>query len=152
MGGETKLFCFGAFDPHAEVGFIEGLLNPQIGRSGDISHLREQCVCIEPVSLQVVSDDLNVDRCGQAKIEDLADHVGRQESKAHTRELLRECQTKLMNVVVRGVVIDRQRHKNVRIRCAHRRRIAVGKIDATIGQAYVVNDALDLACRNLPPN
>ena len=57
-----------------------------------------------------------------------------------------------MNVVVRGMVIGGQVHKNVGIRCANRRRIAIGEIDAAIGQAYVVNDALDFARRNLLPN
>ena len=81
MGRETKLFCFRAFDSEAQIRLIEGLLNPQIRRSGNVSHLLEQCIGIEPVSLQVVSHDLNVDGSRQSKIQNLRDHVGGQESE-----------------------------------------------------------------------
>ncbi len=57
-----------------------------------------------------------------------------------------------MNVVVCGMVLDGQGHKNVGIRCADRGRIAVREIDAAIRQAYVVNDVVDFACRNLLSN
>ena len=57
-----------------------------------------------------------------------------------------------MNVVIRRMVFDGQCHKNVGIRSAHRRGIAVGKVDAAVGEAYVVDHVLDLACRNLFPN
>ena len=50
------------------------------------------------------------------------------------------------------MVIRGQTHKNVSVRRPHRGRIAVRKIDAAIGQTYVVNDALHLFGRNLPPN
>ena len=152
MGSETKFFCFRTFDSEAQIGLIEGLLDPQIGRSGNVSHFLEQRICIAPVSLQIVSHDLNIDGSRQAKIQNLADHVGRQESECHTRELFRECQTKLVNVVVRGMVIGGQSHKNVGIRCSDWSRIAVGEIDAAVGQTYVVNDALDFACWNLLSN
>src|SRR6202521_3943964 len=57
-----------------------------------------------------------------------------------------------MNVVVGGMVLDGQRHKNVSVRTANRRRIAVGEIDTTVGQANVVNDVLNFARRNLASN
>ena len=80
MGGEAELFRFRALDPEAEIGFIEGLLNPQISRSRDVSHFLKQRVCIAPVSLQVVSHHLNINGSRQAKIQNLTDHVGRQEA------------------------------------------------------------------------
>ena len=57
-----------------------------------------------------------------------------------------------MNVVVRGMVLGGKRHQNVRVRCADRSGIAVGKIDAAVGQTDVVNDAVNFVCRNLLPN
>ncbi len=57
-----------------------------------------------------------------------------------------------MNVVIRGMVIGRQGHKNICVRCANRRRIAVGKIDAAVGQPDVVDNIVDFARRNLLPN
>jgi hypothetical protein len=68
------------------------------------------------------------------------------------RELFRQCQTKLVNVVVRGMVLGGQGHKNVGVRRANRGRIAVRKIDAAIRQANIVYDALDLRSRNLLSN
>src|SRR5258706_15582585 len=50
------------------------------------------------------------------------------------------------------MVLGGEGHKNIRIRCANWRRIAVGKIDAAIGQAYIVDNALDLGCRYLLSN
>src|ERR1700676_357889 len=57
-----------------------------------------------------------------------------------------------MNVVIRGMVLGGQTHHNVGIRTAHRRRIAVGEIDAAVGQADVVDDVLDFARGNLTSN
>src|ERR1700704_483421 len=106
MGGETKLFSFRTLDPEAEIGLIEGLLDPEIGGSGDISHFREQGVRVAPVCFQIVSDDLNIKRSGQSKIENLPNHVGRQERERNARELFRQRQTKLVNVVGRRMVLD----------------------------------------------
>src|ERR1700731_3136864 len=50
------------------------------------------------------------------------------------------------------MVLSGQRHKNVRVGCANRRRVAVRKIDAAVGQTYVVDDTLNLGCRNLLSN
>ena len=152
MGGEAKLFCLCSFDAEAKIWLIEGLLNAQISRAGNISHFREQCVCVLAVSLHVISHDLNIDGCRQSKVQNLCDHVSWQESERNSRKLFRQCQTKLVNVAVRRMMFDGQSHQNVRVRCSNRRRVAVGQINATVGQAYVVNDALDLACRNLLSN
>ena len=67
-------------------------------------------------------------------------------AKVTPGNFFRKCQTKLMNVIVRRMVIGGQRHKNVGVRRANRRRIAVGEIDAAVRQANVVDDALDSAC------
>src|SRR5260370_11279681 len=152
VGGETKLLCFRTLDPQAQIRLIKGLLDPQIGSSCDIFQLAEQGIGIALVSLQVVSDDLDIDWGRQAKVQDLADHVGRQECEARTWKLLRECQTKVVNVVIRGMMLGGKSHKNVGVRCADRSRIAVRKIDAAVGQTYVVNNIDDLACGNLPSN
>ena len=146
MSRKSKLFCFRTLDPHAEIRLIKGLLDPQIGRSCDIFQL-----CIALVSFQVVSHNLHIDGSGQTKIKDLADHVGRQKSEGYARELLWKRQAKLMNVVVRGVVLGGKGHKNVGVRCADWRRIAIGEVDAAVGQTDVVNDVVDslagICCR-----
>src|SRR5258706_7157617 len=50
------------------------------------------------------------------------------------------------------MVFGGESHKNVRIRRSNRRRVAGGEIDAAIGQAYVVDNTLDLGCRYLLSN
>src|SRR5277367_6478653 len=152
MRSKTQLFCLGTFNSHAEIRLVEGLLNPQVGRTGNVPHFREQVVCVDMISLQVVSDNLNVDRSGQAKIENLADHVSRQKSEGNTRKLFRQFQPELVNVVIGGTMLGRERYKNVCVRRAHGCRVAVGKINAAIRQTNVVDDALDLRRRNLLPN
>src|ERR1700730_9088604 len=109
-------------------------------------------MCIALVSLHIVSHDLDIDRGWQAKVQDLTDHVGWQECEAHTRKLFWQRQTKVVNVVIRGMVLGGEGHQNVGVRCADRSRIAVRKIDAAVRQAYVVNHVVDFACRNLPSN
>src|SRR6266571_5135379 len=81
------------------------------------------------VSLQIMSHNLNVDGSRQPKIQNLADHVSGQESERNTRELPRECQAQLVNVVVGGTVISGQSHQNVGVRCANRSRVAVREIN-----------------------
>ena len=59
---------------------------------------------------------------------------------------------KLLDVCVGGMVLRRQRHHNVGIRSADRRRIAVGEINAAVWQANVVDDAFHFVGRDLLPD
>jgi len=52
--------------------------------------IRQQRVGVFPVRLHVTTDDLEIDRCGHAEIEDLADHVGRQEGERGAWEHARQ--------------------------------------------------------------
>src|SRR5882724_5903308 len=125
MGSEPKLFSLGAFDPEPQIRLIEGLLDSKIGRSGDAFHLAQQSICITPVSLKVISHNLHIDGSWQSEIQNLANHVGGQESERSSRKLFRECQAELVNVAVRWMMFGGQGHKNVRIAGADWRRIAV---------------------------
>ena len=95
---------------------------------------------------------MHIDWRGQAKIQNLTDHVGWQKSEGRARKLFWERQTKLLNVFVGGMVIGGQGHENVGVRRSNRCRVTVGKIDAAVRQANVVNDVVDFACRNLLSN
>src|SRR5437868_11807276 len=50
------------------------------------------------------------------------------------------------------MMLNRQCHHNVGVRCTDWRGIAVGEIDTAIGESNVVNDVLNLARRNLSAN
>jgi len=119
MSWAVKPSCSGfrTLDSEAQIGLVEGLLNPEICSSWNVFHFLEQRRPITPVPVQVVSHNCTSMGAGKTKVQNLADHVGWQECEGCTRELFWERQTKLVNVVVRGMVIDIQRHKNVGIRC-----------------------------------
>src|SRR5437879_2409927 len=135
-----------------QIRLIEGLLNSQIRSSSNVLQLAEERICITLVSLKVVSHDLDIDRGRQAKVQNLADHVGGQEREADPWKLFWKGQTTSVNVVVGGMVRGGKCDKNIGVRCADRSRIAVRKIDAAIGQTYVVNDVVGFARRNLLSN
>lgn len=105
VSSEAELFSFRALDSETQVRLIEGLLNPQICCSRNRSHLLEQRVRIHLVPCHVVSHNLNIYGSWQAKIQNLANHIGRQKRKAHTRELSWQSQTELVNVIVRRMVL-----------------------------------------------
>src|SRR6202140_3406079 len=50
------------------------------------------------------------------------------------------------------MVLGGKRYKNVGVRCADRRPIAVGEFDAAVGQADVVDDVMNFARRNFLSN
>src|SRR3981189_3562258 len=57
-----------------------------------------------------------------------------------------------MHVIVRRMVLGGEGHKYVGVRRSNRSRIDIRKIDAAVGQSYVVNNAWALRCRNLLSN
>ena len=61
----------------------------------------QQLVGVFAVRLHVVADDLQVDRRGRAEIQDLADHVGRQESEGGAGKLPRQLLAHRLDVVRR---------------------------------------------------
>ena len=54
-----------------------------------------------------------------------------------------------MNKVSGRLVLRGQGHENIGIHGSHDPRIIVGKVDAAVGQTYVVDDIGDLVRRNL---
>ena len=84
---EAQLFRFRAFNPEVQIGLIKGLLNPQVSCSRNVSHFRQQRVGIAPISLQVLADNLNIDRGWKSKIQNLSDHVRRQKVEASRPEI-----------------------------------------------------------------
>src|SRR5579864_5239030 len=143
MRGEPKLLSLRTFDSQVQIRLIERLLNPQVRRSRHISDLLQKLTCPCSVPFQIVACHLNVDWSRQSKIQYLRDHVRWKKRKHHARKLFRQFQTKLVDVVLSGMVVRRQSYKDVGIGRANRSRIAVRKIDTAIRQSNVVDYAFD---------
>ena len=133
VGSEAQLLGLGAFSlesagkgSSATAGCVVTLF---LGRM----HFLEQRVRVEPVPVQVISQDLNINGSWQAEIQNLADHIRRQESELDARELRGQRQPELLNVIVGGMVIRGQRDKNVSVRCPYWGRGAIRKVNAAVG-------------------
>ena len=94
--------------------------------------------------------DLNIDRRGQAEIQDLGDHVGGQEIEHRAGKLAVSFRPQRLNPLLRRVVILFERNQDVGVRRADHAAVVVSRVDAAVGQAHVVDDAVQFARRNLP--
>ena len=99
---------------------------------------------------EIVADDLHVDRRGHAEIQDLADHVGRQEGEGGARELPRQLLAHGLDVVRRRRVVRLQADQDVGILDPDRPRIVVGHVDAADAEPDVVDDAIQFIGRDDP--
>ena len=79
--GEAHLLRARAVDVHAQFRLVECLLDAQVGDAGNMLDPAHQCVGVGAILLALEADHLDVDRCRQAEVEDLADDVGRQEGE-----------------------------------------------------------------------
>ena len=74
-----------------------------IGDAWDAPNLLEQSVRILMVAVQVVAHDLNVDRRGETEIENLTHDVGGKKCKGYARELFRQSDPEIMDVLAGDV-------------------------------------------------
>ena len=88
--GQPVLLRLGAVDVDVEVRVVEALLDARIDHPRHLAHLIENLVGDDAVVAHVGAVDLDVDRRGHAKIQDLGDHVGGQRIERHAGELLRD--------------------------------------------------------------
>ena len=137
-----------AVDIDVQGRLLEGLLDPRIGDAGDLLDPRQQLVGVFPVRLQVVADDLQVDRRGHAEIQDLADHVGRQEGEGGAGKLARQLLAHRLDVVRRRRVVRLEADQDVGVLDADRPRIVVGHVDAADAEPDIVDDAVQLIGRD----
>src|SRR5580693_3816545 len=131
------------------IGLIKWLLNSRIGHPGHVPDLVEQRVRINLIARQIIAEDLNVNRGRQTEVQNLANHVGRQERKGHPWKLLGQADAEVVNILSRLVVVDRESYKNVRVRGAYGSRVVVRRIDTAVREPNIVNHIGDLAWREL---
>ena len=91
--------------------------------------------------------DLDVDRGGQAKVEDLADDVGRLGEELEIREPVRQLVAERLQVTS-GLAVSRvKRHQNLAIGRSDRDTVAERQVDG-VRHADVVNYHVELVGRN----
>ena len=147
--GEARQLRLRAIHVDMKIGFIEGLLDAQIGGARNHSNPAQEFVGKAAIGLKIITRDLNINRGRQTKVQDLAHDVGRQKSKSHAGKLLRQLKRRswTYSSVGRwsGVKVTRMSASAG----PDRRGVAVGQIDAAVGQPDVVDDAGYFAGRNL---
>src|SRR5882724_12523045 len=132
-----------------QLGLIKGLLNAEIRCSRNIFYASQQRVRKLPVRLQIIAHHLNINGGRQPEIQNLGNHIRRQEIERISRKGSRQFEPQVMHVPSCGVMLRRQSDHDVRILRSNRRRIAVRKIDTAIGQADVIDDAAQFLRRDL---
>ena len=85
-GRKAYLRCPRAVNVHLEARQIEGFLNAQVNRAGDVFEFAHQPVGKSPVGVKVVPHHLDIDGRREAEIQDLADHVRGQKIKRYPGE------------------------------------------------------------------
>src|SRR6267143_3135585 len=75
--GETDFPSFRPIHIDVKLWLVKGLLNAEIRCSRNVLDPLQQLVRELPIGLQVISDNLNIDWCRQAKVQDLSHHVRR---------------------------------------------------------------------------
>src|SRR6202044_838668 len=110
------------------------------GDSGNTANLRQKLVGEGAAGFDVIAGDLDVERRGRAEVENLADHIRRQERKSRAWKRLWELLAQRLHVSVgRGRALA-QGHEHVGVEDADRSRVLVREIDAARRQADVVDD------------
>ena len=119
------------------------LLDPHVSDAGNLPHASGELGRVGEVALQVASADLDVDRRGQAEVQDLGGDVAGQEAEFRAGKSLRQSSPQNLPIARdrRGLVV--QRDRDVAILRPDRAVGAVGLIDAADGQA-----AVQQACRS----
>src|SRR5271156_4787116 len=113
-----------------------------IDRAGDLFELVGNLCGLCKVTLDILTDDLDIDGRRQPEIEDLADHVRRLEKELRSRKFMRQIKAKLALIICRGTMIRLERNHDVRIRGADGSRIGIGQVDAAVRKANVVENAV----------
>ena len=119
---------------------------------GDESELIRDLAREIQVIVHFGADELDIDWRGQAEIQDLAHDVGRLEGEERTGKFLRQVDAQLALVIGGRFVARLERDEDVRVGRADYTGVRVGKIDTGIGQADVIEDAIEVLGGNFLAN
>src|SRR4029077_2030655 len=117
--GEAACGRLGAVHVDMELWIVERLLNTQIHQTRDVPKLAQHPICDSTILRKIRPFDLDVDRRGQTKIENLCDDVGRLKVERGSGKLARELVSKLSYVVRRWTMIRLQGHNDIGVAGAY---------------------------------
>ena len=80
--------CFDAIDIEADDGLIDDLVNVNVGGAGNVGHAFGELLGDLVTGFAIAADDLHIDGCGQAEVENLRRDVGGLEEEGHVRKLV----------------------------------------------------------------
>jgi len=100
--------------------------------------------------IQIGPDDLNIDRSGQSKVQNLGHNVHRHHIERHARVLVSQHAAQPLDILLAGMMIAGQLHLDICVGGAYRRGGRVGKIQRGVRQADVVENRHHFVGRNLP--
>ena len=145
---QADLLGLGAVHVDHELRVVEGLLDAQVGDTGDVLDLVQQLLGEGAVAVHVCADDLDIDGRRKSEVEDLRDHVDGQRVEGDAGKASVERVAQLLHVVIGRVVLFSERNLNVGIGGTDGGGVGIRGIDAAVGQADVVDDGRDLILGN----
>ena len=146
--GQADLTGEGSIDVHIDLRIIKHLLDAQVGNAGNQADALEQVRGVSVIGLLVMTDDLHIDGCRQAEIEDLGDDVGRQERKRGAWELLWQSGAQLLDEVRGRSVALLEADQGVAVLGSDRAGVLVGHVNAGKRQPDIVDDVVELIGRD----
>ena len=142
--GEIDLLQAGAvhLQPHGRL--VQPLMDMDVHRARQLPDLARQLGRLRKAGFLVHAQDLHVHGGGLAEIEDLGDDVGRLEEELDAGKVFRELSAQFVDIAARRLVAFLQRDHDFAVGRTHHAGIAVGQVDARIGQAEIVEDGFEL--------
>src|SRR6266571_1086768 len=138
-----------AVDFQEQRGVVKRLLHVHVHGARDVAELIGELFPDQIISALVHAGYFHVDGRGRAEIQNLRDDVRRLKEELHAREALRKFFAQIVDVRAGGLAAFLpQLDKNLRVGRSDGAGVAVGQVNAAVGQANVVQDGRDLVFGN----
>src|SRR5207244_2498829 len=131
---------------------IGRLLDPHIHCPGDVSNFFRDGSGDLLVAHQIPSDQLDVVRSGQAKVNGLAHDIGREEIERYAREVTIEDEPQVSNVVSGRAMTCLQGNHNISVGRSGCAAVVVAQVNARNGNPDVIYDPLEFLSGNFTAN
>src|SRR5258708_24795156 len=139
--GQAYLLRSYAVDGEIDAGLVEQLVQVHVDSPGNHADLFGHPCRKREIARHVGTDDLNVNRRRQTKVQSLGDNVGRLKEERNTGEGLRQFLAQFLYVAGCRAVLGLKGDEDLGIEIAHGFAIAVREIDSARRQADVVENA-----------
>ena len=111
--------------------------------------MRSASACGDLVIARIAAHHLQIDRRGQAEVQDLVGDIGRLEEKRDLRKFLVQVLAQLDGVLGGGaMVVGLERDQDIAVAGSQRGDIAEGQVETAEWDADVIDDGVDFARGN----